>query len=585
MHGLDFGSYLPRTETPILATLHLPPSWYPPEVFERGKDLFLTCVSGAQRLACPPEARLLADVPNGVPVPPLSAEPRKNYALSLGRICPEKGFHLAVRAAKRAGVPFLLAGKIFDYPDHLEYFRRELGPLLDDRAEYVGEVHGLCKQKLLGEARCVLVPSLVAETCSLVALEAMAAGTPVIAFPSGALADVVVDGKTGFLVRNEDEMSQALGRVGEISPEACREHVEKNFSEGRMTDRYLGLYRSLARTSVPVRGATVHVEVLREDRELDALLPEWNELFREAAHATPFQSPAWLRPWWDAFRNGDLTAIAVRDGGKLVGFAPLYIMGRTVRFAGVSLSDYSDILAAPGWEQVVADAVVEQLSAIESEWDWCDFDELGEDSPLLLARIPARYGVTVTESSICPQISLAEYELPAKQRRNVSNSRHRLERAFPGACFERIGRDGCDLFIRSLIELHGARWAERSEPGLLADDPVVRFHRSAIPQIEEQGLARLFALRAGDRILSALYCLADARALYYYMIGFDPSLERMGPGTLLIDHAIGEAKREQLSTLDFLRGAEAYKYTWGAINRRNRRLTIRSCPAPQPTAG
>ncbi|MCC2664445.1 MAG: glycosyltransferase, partial [Geminicoccaceae bacterium] len=140
MHGLDFHAYLPPAGPPVLATLHLPPDWYPPEVFEPARpETHLHCVSASQRARCPPGARLLPDVPNGVAVDALAARhAKRRFALALGRICPEKGFHIALDAARRAGMALLLAGEVFGYEAHEAYFAREIAPRLDARRRFLG---------------------------------------------------------------------------------------------------------------------------------------------------------------------------------------------------------------------------------------------------------------------------------------------------------------------------------------------------------------------------------------------------------------------------------------------------------------
>lgn len=248
LHGVDFGAYAPARGPPVLATVHLPPEWYPRAALRFG--VFLNAVSATQDRALRALAepsRVVAPIPNGVPVAALGAarHARRGFALTLGRLCPEKGQHLALDAARMAGVPLLIAGEAFPYPAHQDYVRDEITPRLGDGARLLGAVGFARKRRLLAAARCVLIPSLAAETSSLVAMEAAACGTPVIAFASGALPEIVEDGVTGFLVKDTAGMAAAIGRVGAIDPAACRRVARDRFSDDRMTEAYLRLYRRL----------------------------------------------------------------------------------------------------------------------------------------------------------------------------------------------------------------------------------------------------------------------------------------------------------------------------------------------------
>jgi glycosyltransferase involved in cell wall biosynthesis len=248
MHGIDFHAYLPPPGPPVLATLHLPPEWYPPEVFEPERpNTFLQCVSASQRARCPAGAKLLSDVPNGVALDACDVpHAKRRFAMALGRICPEKGFHLALDAARRADVPLLLAGQTFPYEAHETYFAREIAPRLDRSRRFIGPIGPARKRRLLSAARCLLVPSLAPETSSLVAMEALACGTPVIAFPAGALPEIVEHGRTGFIVADEREMAEAIHAAARIAPDVCRRAAWERFALERTIERYFDLYRDLA---------------------------------------------------------------------------------------------------------------------------------------------------------------------------------------------------------------------------------------------------------------------------------------------------------------------------------------------------
>lgn len=248
MHGLDFHEYIVPPGPAMLATLHLPPDWYPPNAFETSRpDTWLNCVSASEAAHTQPGPRLLPPISNGVPVDRLGAArvSKREYALMLARVCPEKGVHLALQAARAAGMTLLIGGEVFPYQAHQDYFETEVKPLLGDQWRYLGPLAFERKRRLLAGASCLLIPSLVAETSSLVAMEAASCGTPVIAFRSGALPEVVEDGRTGFVVDGVDGMVEALGRVRTIAPETCRRVARERFSLERMTGAYLTRYAEL----------------------------------------------------------------------------------------------------------------------------------------------------------------------------------------------------------------------------------------------------------------------------------------------------------------------------------------------------
>jgi glycosyltransferase involved in cell wall biosynthesis len=168
-------------------------------------------------------------------------EEKDDFALWIGRMSPDKGPDRAIAAAREAGMRVVLAGPV--QPGQEAYFAEQVEPALGDDVEYVGEADAERKRELYGRARALLMPIRWPEPFGLVMVEALACGTPVIAFPEGSAPEVVEDGVTGFVVEDEHAMAAALARVGEIDPRACRETCERRFGVPAVVRGYEGVYR------------------------------------------------------------------------------------------------------------------------------------------------------------------------------------------------------------------------------------------------------------------------------------------------------------------------------------------------------
>ncbi len=186
-------------------------------------------------------------VSNGVPLAAYDFRPdpgREAPLVFLGRVEEIKGPHLAIEAAKRAGLPLVIAGNVPS--EHRAWFEVNIAPHIDGRGVvYAGPVDDARKNALLGRARALLMPVLWEEPFGIVMAEAMACGTPVIGFARGAVPEVVEDGVTGFVTDDVEGMVRAVARLGEIDRKACRARVEALFSDRAVVEGYLGVYRDM----------------------------------------------------------------------------------------------------------------------------------------------------------------------------------------------------------------------------------------------------------------------------------------------------------------------------------------------------
>jgi glycosyltransferase involved in cell wall biosynthesis len=175
------------------------------------------------------------------------------YLAFLGRLSPEKGVEKAVEIARRAGLPLKVAARV--YREEQPYFEEKLQPLFRSSpwVEFVGEVGGAAKDEFLGNAHALLFPIDWPEPFGLVMIEAMACGTPVVAFRRGSVPEVMVDGVTGFVVEDTDEAVEAVGRVASLSRRACRRSFEERFDAVRMARDYTEVYRRLVGAPLPAR--------------------------------------------------------------------------------------------------------------------------------------------------------------------------------------------------------------------------------------------------------------------------------------------------------------------------------------------
>ncbi|HUI13198.1 MAG TPA: glycosyltransferase family 4 protein [Xanthobacteraceae bacterium] len=252
-------SLFSRQATPFVTTLHgrLDLPEHQP-VFNTFSSVPVVSISNAQRRPLP-QANWVRTVHHGLPAQLLVPKPVKpSYFAFLGRIAPEKGFDRAIRIAQHCGMPLKVAAKI-DKVDQ-DYFDEQIKPLMrSGNIEYIGEISDKEKSEFLSGAVVLLVPIDWPEPFGLVMIEAMACGTPVIAFNRGSVPEVVEDGVTGFVVEDINGAIGAVDRLGHLSRDKVRRRFEERFTARRMAQDYLAVYRSLSDAVAP------HLRLVADD--------------------------------------------------------------------------------------------------------------------------------------------------------------------------------------------------------------------------------------------------------------------------------------------------------------------------------
>ncbi len=299
------------------------------------------------------------------------------------------------------------------------------------------------------------------------------------------------------------------------------------------------------------------LSVITDPAELEALRGEWSNLWRNDPRATPFQSPEWLLPWWKhLFQGGQLWTIVQRRDSALCSLLPLFRFGERrehLAFIGTGVSDYLDLLGEP-------------VPFIPGDWEDGCLEELRPGSPLLSLH-------AFEACSVCPVTTLPASmkdlvpRLDSKLAVDIHRSSNRLRRA--GSV--RIERT---TSLEDLFRLHRARWEERNEEGMVAEQRLQDFHREVAKGFEKLGILRIYCLWLDDKPAAMIYAFTHRERTYAYLSGFDPALSKLSPGVVLLAYAIEAAIEEGVREFDFLRNPEPYKYKWAAFDQPTYKLTL-----------
>lgn len=325
----------------------------------------------------------------------------------------------------------------------------------------------------------------------------------------------------------------------------------------------------------------LRLERLTIETEIERLLPEWSALWSRDSGATPFQWPGWLLTWWRHFGAATPIVVIARHGEKLVGVLPLYILDesgcRKLLPIGIGVSDYLDALVDRSIEGV-AEALFAEAFQIAG-WQEFYFPALRPGAALLSPRCPP--GIFEARSEeVCPVLPLAagtDQEraiFPRKKRQNLRRARTQTD-LVGCALFTTADATNLAMVMRELFRLQQKRWSNRNES---CADPVARaFHLDAAHRLLAVGMLRVHVLWLDDVIVAVCYGFLAKNVGYAYMSGFDHRFEKLSVGTQLMAYAMENAMREGAREFHLLRGGEAYKYTWGAVDRLSASRSFRRC--------
>ncbi len=336
----------------------------------------------------------------------------------------------------------------------------------------------------------------------------------------------------------------------------------------------------------------LRVEEINTLSEFNEIKQLWEELAEKSRHVTIFQTWDWLWEWWKAYGSGrELFILLVWDREKIIGIAPLFISSlyaglpvKIIGLMGLGPSDYLDFIYSPGREEQFLTSLFDYLFGTKQNWHLIDFQQIPLSSPALefLRKQPLNKGIWIDTivQDYCLKVNLPaswsdfKKNLSKKMRWNIEYSTRRINRTYNANMKDIDGRQSLEKSLNVFMSLHQKRWFRKYQPGLFIQPRFKKFHRAVSSTLYQDGQLVLYNLELNKKIAASLYGFKYKKIFYYYLGGFDPSLSRLSPGTVLVAHVIRELIKEEYEYFDFLRGAEAYKYRWGARPKENWRILI-----------
>lgn len=308
----------------------------------------------------------------------------------------------------------------------------------------------------------------------------------------------------------------------------------------------------------------VQLEIVDDEAGLREFRPEWGRFLEAYPAPTPFQTPEWLITWWKHFGSGRLRTLIFREDGQAAGVLPCFVHEwngrRQITLVGTGISDYADPVFAPHRINEIIECARAQLMGW-SDWDVCLWQDLSDHTPL--RALGAAQPDTPCSGIVIDQT----YEAflagrPKDLRRNLRRYREKAEQIAP------VRFDAADFMnaesMDALVALHRARWEKAGESGMIEANRSEAFLREVTEVLGARGSLKVFTVRFGGAIAAILLALHDNSTIFSYLSAFDPQHECFGFGRELLAEALRYAHEDGYRWWNFLRGDEAYKFSWGA---------------------
>jgi CelD/BcsL family acetyltransferase involved in cellulose biosynthesis len=282
----------------------------------------------------------------------------------------------------------------------------------------------------------------------------------------------------------------------------------------------------------------------------------------------------WLLTWWSHFGSGRPHVLVFRHGSETIGVVPCFLHEwngrRQLTLMGAGITDYLDPVLDRRHCTAILDLLAGHLRS-NSDWDVFDWQDLSADTSL------AALGAA-TEDTPCSRVALPTSfdafldSRPPYLRRNLRYCEKKA--AALGALEFSVTERPESQLVEELIELHGARWRESGEPGMIAANGSADFFRDVAAALAKRDMLRIFTVRLDGRVVAILFGMRNETTIFGYMTAFDPAYKKYGFGHELLARALRYAQENGYRWWNFLRGEEAYKFDWGAELIAKRRVIV-----------